>query len=73
VIILAKKEQLRKGQRIALFSTLLILFLSLLKAVIGYVFDSPLLVADAWQKLFVLDSQDRFPIFPIGAVISCAG
>jgi len=50
VIILDKKEQLKKGQRIALFSTLLILFLSLLKAVIGYVFDSPLLVADAWHS-----------------------
>lgn len=131
VIILDKKEQLIKGQKIALFSTLLILFLSLLKAVIGHVFDSPLLVADAWhsgvdilinltsltglwlasrkkssrfpyglyraetlaclligfliifvgfdmikdgwQKLFVLDSQDKFPIFPIGAaIISCA-
>ncbi len=41
---------MKKGQRIALFSTLLILALALLKAFVGYRFDSPLLVADAWHS-----------------------
>ncbi|MCD4722609.1 MAG: cation diffusion facilitator family transporter [Desulfobacula sp.] len=126
-----KREQLEKGQRIAFLSTLLILVLALLKAFVGYTFNSPLLIADAWHsgadilinlssliglklaskkksnrfpyglyraetiaclligaliafigvdmfkdgwhKLFLMDSQDGFPIFPIGAsIVSCA-
>ncbi|MCK5163392.1 MAG: cation diffusion facilitator family transporter, partial [Desulfobacula sp.] len=126
-----KRKQLAKGQRIALLSTLLILALALLKAVVGYMFNSPLLIADAWHsgadilinlssliglklaskkksnrfpyglyraetiaclligvmiafigvdmfkdgwhKLFLMDFQEGFPIFPIGAsIISCA-
>jgi len=126
-----KRKQLEKGQRIALFSTLLIFALALLKAFVGYMFNSPLLIADAWHsgadilinlssliglklaskkksnrfpyglyraetlaclligamiaiigldmvkdgwhKLFLTDSQDVFPVFPIGASIaSCA-
>ncbi|WP_300461563.1 cation diffusion facilitator family transporter [Desulfobacula sp.] len=121
---------MKKGQRIALFSTLLIFALALLKAFVGHQFNSPLLVADAWHsgsdilinlsslvglkfaskkksnkfpyglyraetiaclligaliffigtelfkegwhKLFLMDAQDGFPIFPIGAsVVSC--
>jgi len=31
------------------------------------------MVKDGWHKLFLMDSQDGFPIFPIGAsIISCA-
>lgn len=126
-----KQKQLRKGHRIALVSTLLIFFLALLKAFIGYKYDSSLLVADAWhsatdilinlssliglklasmkkskkfpyglyraetiacliigvlivfigidlakegwQKLFLIDAQKGFPIFPISvSVVSCA-
>jgi cation diffusion facilitator family transporter len=48
--IIDKRKQLKKGQRIALFSTLLILALALLKAFVGYRFNSPLLVADAWHS-----------------------
>lgn len=46
-----KRGQLKKGQRIALISTLLILLLAFFKAVVGVLFDSPLLVADAWHSL----------------------
>ncbi len=129
--IIDKREKLEKGQRIALLSTLLILGLALLKAFVGYTFNSPLLIADAWHsgadilinlssliglklaskkksnrfpyglyraetiaclligvliafigvdmlkdgwhKLFVMDNQDVFPVFPIGAsIVSCA-
>jgi cation diffusion facilitator family transporter len=125
-----KSEQLKKGQRIALFSTLLIFALALLKAFVGHQFNSPLLVADAWHsgsdilinlaslvglkfaskkksnkfpyglyraetiaclligilifgigielfkegwhKLFLMDAQEGFPLFPIGAsIVSC--
>ena len=125
-----KREQLKKGQRIAFLSTLLIFALALLKAFVGYQFNSPLLVADAWHsgadilinlsslvglilaskkksnkfpyglyraetiaclligalilgigielfkegwhKLFLMDSQEMFPLFPIGAsIVSC--
>ncbi|MBC2703317.1 cation diffusion facilitator family transporter [Desulfobacula sp.] len=125
-----KREQLEKGQRIALLSTLLIFALAFLKAFVGYTFNSPLLIADAWHsgadilinlssliglklaskkksnrfpyglyraetiaclligaliafigvdmvkdgwhKLFLMDSPDGFPIFPIGAsIVSC--
>ncbi len=45
-----KKEQLEKGQRVALFSTFLILALALLKAAVGYFFNSSLLIADAWHS-----------------------
>ncbi len=45
-----KQEQLKKGQDVAFFSMLLILALALLKAAVGYMFDSPLLVADAWHS-----------------------
>lgn len=121
---------MKKGQRIALFSTLLILALALLKAFVGYRFNSPLLVADAWHsgadilinlsslvglilaskkksskfpyglyraetlaclligamiacigvdlfkegwhKLFLINSRNGFPVFPIGAsIVSC--
>lgn len=125
--IIDNKKQLEKGQRIALVSTLSILALALLKAFVGYQYNSALLVADAWhsgsdilinlsslvglklaskkssskfpygfykaetlaclmigilitfiginmfqdgwQKLFWIDSQKDFPIFPIGASI----
>ncbi len=45
-----KKEQLAKGQRIALLSALLIFALALVKAFVGYLFNSPLLIADAWHS-----------------------
>ncbi|CCK79943.1 MULTISPECIES: cation diffusion facilitator family transporter [Desulfobacula] len=128
--IIDKREQLKKGQHIALLSTLLILALALLKAFVGYRFNSPLLVADAWHsgadilinlsslfglifaskkksskfpyglyraetlaclligiliafigidlfkegwhKLFMINSRNGFPVFPIGAsIVSC--
>ena len=71
-----KKEQLKKGQRIAFLSTLLILSLALLKAFVGYTFNSPLLIADAWHsgadvlinltsliglKLAAMKKSNRFP------------
>ncbi len=71
-----KKAQLEKGQRVALFSTLLILALALLKAGVGYFFNSSLLIADAWHsgadilinlsslvglKLAAKKKSDRFP------------
>ncbi len=43
-------KKLKKGQRIALISALLILALAILKAFVGYQYDSPLLVADAWHS-----------------------
>ena len=45
-----KIKRLREGQHIALLSTILIFLLALLKAIIGYRFDSPLLVADAFHS-----------------------
>jgi cation diffusion facilitator family transporter len=48
--IAIKKSQLKKGRNIALLSTVIIFSLSLLKAVVGYQFNSPLLVADAWHS-----------------------
>lgn len=45
-----KKEQLERGQRIAFLSTLLVFALALLKAFTGYLFNSPLLMADAWHS-----------------------
>ncbi len=45
-----KIDQLRKGQRIALTSTILIFFLALLKALVGYRFNSTLLIADAYHS-----------------------
>lgn len=45
-----KKEQLARGQQIAFFSTLLIFALALLKAFVGYLFNAPLLMADAWHS-----------------------
>ncbi len=45
-----KIVQLKKGQRIALLSTILILFLAVFKGMVGCFFHSPLLVADAWHS-----------------------
>ena len=45
-----KIKGLKEGQRIALMSTVLIFLLALLKAVVGYRFHSPLLVADAFHS-----------------------
>lgn len=45
-----KKEQLARGQRIAFLSTLLVFALALLKAGVGLMFNSPLLIADAWHS-----------------------
>ncbi len=45
-----KVERLKAGQKIALSSTILLFFLALLKAVVGYRFNSPLLVADAYHS-----------------------
>jgi len=43
-------DRLKKGQQIALASTILLFLLALLKALVGYRFDSPLLVADAYHS-----------------------
>lgn len=42
--------RLKEGQRIALISTVLLFLLALLKALVGYRFHSPLLVADAYHS-----------------------
>lgn len=41
---------MKKGQRVAFLSIVIILALTLLKAVVGSVFNSPLLIADAWHS-----------------------
>ncbi|MFO7886042.1 MAG: cation diffusion facilitator family transporter, partial [Desulfobacteraceae bacterium] len=46
-----KIMQLKRGQRIALISTLLILLLAVFKWLVGHFFNSQLLVADAWHSL----------------------
>ncbi len=40
-------KQLKSGQKIALISTIVLILLALLKASVGYRFNSPLLIADA--------------------------
>ncbi len=45
-----KIERLKSGQKVAFVSTILLFLLALLKAVVGYQFDSPLLVVDAYHS-----------------------
>ncbi len=45
-----KIERLKAGQKVAFVSTILLFLLALLKAVVGYRFDSPLLVVDAYHS-----------------------
>lgn len=42
--------RLKKGQRVALTSTFLVFLLACLKAVVGYRYNSPLLIADAYHS-----------------------
>jgi cation diffusion facilitator family transporter len=45
-----KKKRLKQGQSMAFFASLVILLLALGKGVVGYLFDSHLLVADAFHS-----------------------
>ena len=45
-----KKEDLKQGQRIAFIATLVTLLLAAAKAAVGYLFDSKVLVADAFHS-----------------------
>ncbi|MBN2007884.1 cation diffusion facilitator family transporter [candidate division KSB1 bacterium] len=45
-----KNEKLKQGQRLALIATIITLLLSLLKGVVGYLFHSKILVADAFHS-----------------------
>lgn len=45
-----KKEMLRRGQRVALVTSLVTLAVALVKGVVGYVFESHLLIADAFHS-----------------------
>jgi len=45
-----KTTQLKKGQRLALWATIITLFISALKGVIGFLFHSKVLVADAFHS-----------------------
>ena len=45
-----KIKKLKAGQKIALISTLVLSLLALLKAIVGYRFDSHLLIADAFHS-----------------------
>ena len=42
-----KTENLRKGQRVAFISVIVSLFLAIMKAIVGFLFNSQLLIADA--------------------------
>jgi cation diffusion facilitator family transporter len=56
-----KTENLRQGQRIALIATLVTLLLAVVKAAVGYLFDSKVLVADAFHS-----GADLLAIFASG-------
>lgn len=56
-----KIEKLKQGQRIAFIATFVTLLLALMKAVIGHLFDSKVLVADAFHS-----SADLLAIFASG-------
>lgn len=45
-----KIDRLKAGQKVALISTILLFLLALLKAVVGYRFNSPLLIVDAYHS-----------------------
>ena len=45
-----KIEGLKKGQRIAFVSSLLSVLLALMKGIVGYLFGSPILIADAFHS-----------------------
>jgi cation diffusion facilitator family transporter len=45
-----KTARLKKGQRVALWATLVTLFLSLMKGIIGVLFHSDVLLADAFHS-----------------------
>jgi len=48
--VAVKTIQLKKGQRLALWATIITLFISALKGVIGFLFHSKVLVADAFHS-----------------------
>jgi len=56
-----KIEGLKQGQRIAFIATLLTLFLAVAKAIVGYLFDSKILIADAFHS-----GADLLAIFASG-------
>jgi len=56
-----KTESLKQGQRIALIATVVTLLLAVVKAAVGYLFDSKVLVADAFHS-----GADLLAIFASG-------
>ncbi len=56
-----KVTQLKRGQQVAFWATLITLFISLLKGIIGVLFDSKVLVADAFHS-----AADTIAIFASG-------
>ena len=56
-----KIEELKQGQRIAFIGALVTLLLAVIKAVIGYLFDSKVLIADAFHS-----GADLLAIFASG-------
>ena len=56
-----KTEKLKKGQRVAFIATLVTLFLAVAKGVIGYLFNSKILLADAFHS-----GADLLAIFASG-------
>jgi len=56
-----KRERLRKGQRVAFAATFLTLLLAVTKGITGYIFDSKILLADAFHS-----GADLLAIFASG-------
>lgn len=56
-----KTNKLKQGQRIAFIATFVTLLLAVMKAVIGYLFDSKVLLADAFHS-----GADLLAIFASG-------
>ena len=54
-------ERLKQGQKTAFAATFVTLFLAVMKAVVGYLFDSQVLIADAFQS-----GADLLAIFASG-------
>jgi divalent metal cation (Fe/Co/Zn/Cd) transporter len=56
-----KVQELKKGQEVAFMATLVTLVLALMKGIVGYLFDSKILLADAFHS-----GADLLAIFASG-------
>jgi divalent metal cation (Fe/Co/Zn/Cd) transporter len=61
-----KIKKLKQGQRVAFIAAGVTLLLAVLKAVVGYLFDTPMLVADAFHS-----GADLLAIFASGLPTVC--